>query len=67
MYKIKELRARHDMTQADLAQKLGVAQNTVCNWEKGSHNMPVRKLREMAQLFNVRMDEIELPFESETA
>ena len=33
--KIKEYRKRMHWTQAELAEKVGVAHNTVATWEKG--------------------------------
>lgn len=60
--KIKELRAKFDMTQADLAKELGVAQNTICDWETGGHCPSVKSLKMMSMLFKVSMDDIEIPF-----
>jgi putative transcriptional regulator len=36
--RIKELRARYDMTQDDLARKVGVRRETILYLEKGKYN-----------------------------
>ncbi|MCK5023076.1 MAG: helix-turn-helix transcriptional regulator, partial [Candidatus Aenigmarchaeota archaeon] len=36
--RIKEFRAKHDMTQEDLARKVGVRRETVLFLEKGKYN-----------------------------
>jgi len=36
--RIKELRARYDMTQADLAKKVGVRRETISFLERGKYN-----------------------------
>ena len=37
--RLRELRKRLDLTQAALAERLGVAPNTVARWERGELNM----------------------------
>jgi len=36
--RIKELRARYDLTQDDLAKKVGVRRETILYLEKGKYN-----------------------------
>ena len=45
---IRAIRAWFDLTQEELAERLGVAQNSVARWENGSRNpsRPVVKLLE---------------------
>jgi repressor LexA len=51
--KIKELRKKHKMTQADLAKKLNVAPTAVSAWE-GNKNRPLMdKIVILADMFNV--------------
>lgn len=51
--KIKELRKKHKLTQADLAKKLGVKPTAVSAWE-GNHNRPLMdKLTLIAEMFEV--------------
>jgi DNA-binding XRE family transcriptional regulator len=42
----KALRARLGLTQAELAEKLGVERNTVNRWEMGL--LPIQKITELA-------------------
>lgn len=37
--RIKELRARHDLTQEQLANKVGVRRETIGHIEKGKYNL----------------------------
>ena len=55
---IKLLREAHDMTQADLAQYLGVKVPAVSKWERGLANPRMDKLILMAQRFGCTTDAI---------
>lgn len=49
---IKELRDKLDLTQEQLAQKVGVTFSTINNWEKGNrtpHPFLFQKILEMAE------------------
>lgn len=61
MKTIRELRERRGWTQVDLAHEVGVTPSTVYNWERGRTEISALKLRQLAQLFGVSMDEIVLP------
>ncbi len=60
MKTIRELREEHGWTQLELAVKLGVTPLTVYNWERGRHEPTTSKLRAIAQVFGIRMDDIAL-------
>jgi putative transcriptional regulator len=47
--RIKELRARHNLTQAQLAEKVGVRRETIVFLEKGKYN-PSLKLAYLISL-----------------
>jgi len=53
---IKELRARSQMTQSDLARKLGITRSSVNAWEMGISIPSTQYLVELAQLFRVSTD-----------
>jgi putative transcriptional regulator len=55
---IRELREAQNMTQLELAIKLGVTPTTVYNWEAGRSVPKVEQLRKLAEVFAVRMDDI---------
>ena len=56
--KISELRKGTNMTQFELADKLGISFQAVSNWERGNSMPDISKLPEIAELFDVSIDEI---------
>jgi putative transcriptional regulator len=48
----------NEMTQADLAEKVGVTRQTIIAIEKGAFNPSVKLALKMAKLFRVKVDEI---------
>ena len=51
-------RKRIGLTQAQVAEKLGVHQSTVFLWEKGQTKPRVRLLPQLATLYGVTVDEL---------
>ncbi len=58
VFRLKELRARYDLNQADLAKKLGVSRTTVSNIERGATAPSPRVLIALRKLLG---DELFLP------
>jgi putative transcriptional regulator len=56
--RIKELRARHDMTQEDLARKVGVRRETILFLEKGKYNPSLRLAHDVAKALKSKIDEV---------
>lgn len=56
--RLKFLRSRKSMSQADLAQVLKVAQQTVASWEKGKSSPNYDILLKIADYFHVTTDEL---------
>ena len=56
--RIKEYRARHDMTQADLALKVGVRRETIVFLEGGKYNPSLKLARDVAVALGVGIDEL---------
>lgn len=54
--KVKELRSRHGMTQAQLGQILGVGQKSVSMIENGTNNLTLSQLELLSRYFNVSAD-----------
>ncbi|MBE3563695.1 MAG: helix-turn-helix transcriptional regulator [Hydrogenibacillus schlegelii] len=52
-YHVKRLRKALKLTQADLAEKMGVKQPFVARIESGKNNISIRKLAELAQVLGV--------------
>lgn len=60
-YTLKELRARKNMTQAEVAEEIGVSTQTYNAWEKDVSNVAIGKVRALANFFGVTIGEIFLP------
>lgn len=56
--KIKELRAKHDLTQQDLADKVGVTRMTIVFLEKGTYNPSLKLAHNIAKLFDSKIEDI---------
>jgi len=56
--KLKVLRAMHDMTQEDLAQKLNVSRQTVIAIENNKYNPSLELAFKLARLFDLTIEEI---------
>jgi putative transcriptional regulator len=56
--KIKELRARYDLTQEDLAKKVGVRRETILFLEKGKYNPSLKLAHDIAQALKTTIDEL---------
>ena len=56
--KLKEYRAKYNMTQEDLAQRVGVRRETIGNLEKGRYNPSLVLAWRIAQVFSVPIEEI---------
>ena len=56
MNRLKALRNEHGMSQAEFAKKIGVAQNTVSNWENGNRLIDTDTVTRIADYFSVSVD-----------
>jgi putative transcriptional regulator len=56
--RIKELRARHDLTQAELARIVGVRRETIVFLEKGRYNPSLRLAHDVAVALESSIDEL---------
>ena len=56
--RIKELRARHDMTQDDLARMVGVRRETILYMEKGKYNPSLKLAHDVAKALKTTIDEL---------
>lgn len=62
--RIKDLRAKHHLTQEALAEKVDVTRQTVLFLEKGKYNPSLRLAYKIARVFNLKIEEI-FSFEDE--
>ena len=56
--RIKELRARYDMTQDDLARQVGVRRETILYLEKGKYNPSLMLAHQIAQALKTTIDDL---------
>lgn len=56
--RIKELRARHDLTQEALAQMVGVRRETIVFLEKGKYNPSLKLAYRIARALETTLDEL---------
>lgn len=56
--RIKELRARHDLTQAKLASLVGVRRETIVFLEKGKYNPSLKLAHDIAYVFGLPIEEV---------
>ena len=56
--RLKDLREDSDLTQQIIAQHLNVKQNTYCQYEKGTRQIPIELLVRLAKFYNVSVDYI---------
>ena len=57
-YTLKELRARKDETQEDVARAIGISPQTYNAWEKDVSNVAIGKVNALAEHFGVSISEI---------
>jgi putative transcriptional regulator len=55
---MKELRARYDLTQEDLAKKVGVRRETILYIEKGRYNPSLKLAHDIAKALQTTIDDL---------
>lgn len=56
--RIKEFRARYNLTQEDLAKKVGVRRETILFLEKGKYNPSLKLAHDVAKALKTNIDEL---------
>ena len=56
--RIKEFRARHNLTQDDLAKKVNVRRETIVFLEKNKYNPSLKLAHDIAAVFDSRIEDI---------
>lgn len=56
--RIKELRARDNLTQAKLAELVGVRRETIVFLEKGKYNPSLQLAYSISQVFDLTIEEV---------
>jgi putative transcriptional regulator len=56
--RIKELRARYDLTQEELAKKVGVRRETIVFLEKGKYNPSLKLAYDISKVLQSKIEEV---------
>lgn len=56
--RIKELRARFNLSQLELAQKVGVRRETIVFLEQGKYNPSLKLAYDIARVFGLTIEEV---------
>ncbi len=56
--RIKEFRARHNLTQDDLAKKANVRRETIVFLEQNKYNPSLKLAHDLASVFSVTIEEL---------
>ena len=55
---LSELRKEHDLTQAELGERLGVTNKTISRWETGTYMPPVEMLEQLSIMYDLTINEL---------
>lgn len=56
--KMLELRKKNNLSQEQLAEKMGVARQTISKWELGETSPDLEQSKQLSQIFNVSLDDL---------
>jgi putative transcriptional regulator len=56
--RVKEFRAKYDLTQEDLARKVGVRRETIVFLEKGKYNPSLQLAHDVAKALKTTIEEL---------
>lgn len=56
--KMLELRKQNNLSQEQLAEKMGVARQTISKWELGETSPDLEQSKQLSQIFNVSLDDL---------
>jgi putative transcriptional regulator len=56
--RIKELRAKHNLTQDDLARQVEVRRETIVFLEQGKYNPSLKLAHDIAKVFGMNIEEV---------
>lgn len=61
---LRAARVNANMTLADVANKMGVAKQTISNWENGKSEPKISQMEELSKLYSLSSDFILMPIKS---
>ena len=63
---LKSLRKKNQYTQEEIAEKINVSRQSVAKWENGESNPEIESCIKLANLYNVKLDDLVNHSEEET-
>ncbi len=60
---LKEFRLNANLTQEELAKRVGLKKNTICAYEKGKRNPTIKNLSKVANALGVSVEKLLKCFE----
>ena len=63
---LKSLRKKNQYTQEEIAEKINVSRQSVAKWENGESNPDIESWIKLANLYNVKLDDLVNHSEEET-
>ena len=63
---LKSLRKKNQYTQEEIAEKINVSRQSVAKWENGESNPDIQSCIKLANLYNVKLDDLVNHSEEET-
>ena len=55
---LREKRIKKDLTQVDVAEKLGYRSQFIANWERGASSPPIEALKKLIGIYGISQKEI---------
>ena len=55
---IKKMREKRGLTQKNLADKIGVAQQHISRWETGKHRPSIDTVQKLAEILNCNISDL---------
>lgn len=56
--KLKELRKRNNLTQKELAEQIGIKQNSYSDWETGKNEPNLENIVKLSKILDTSTDEL---------
>ena len=56
--RLRDLREKNNITQAQIAEKLGITQGAVSQWEVGATNPSIGTISKLSEILNCTVDEL---------
>ena len=63
---LKSLRKKNQYTQEEIAEKINVSRQSVAKWENGESNPDIESCIKLANLYNIKLDDLVNHSEEET-